>query len=135
MADLSTFPGSSGAYDKQFFRLTILAILLGLLSSAPKPLFACWGPTCGDVFHPYDKWDIHEPSVADIPGAEQVVGAIVDGDTQCIMGVAGSVGGGMLCGGCLVAATGSAGAVAMACAKPCGTTAGSLTAAILKCKA
>lgn len=57
---------------------------------------------------------------------------LVDG--VCAAGVGGSVGGGMLCGGCIASSTASAGATAVACAKPCEATAASLVIALKTCK-
>lgn len=64
-----------------------------------------------------------------IPSADNPLGL-----SGCGGAVATSVGKGMECGGCIAASTVSAGATAIACAVPCGTTAGSLTVAMGICK-
>ena len=50
-------------------RLCLVSVVsVALLTSTSG--MACWGPTCGDVFHPGDKWDVPSPSV---PGASEIV--------------------------------------------------------------
>jgi len=43
------------------------AVALGFTAMTTAwPALACWGPTCGDVFHPDDKWDVKAPALGDI---------------------------------------------------------------------
>jgi hypothetical protein len=43
-------------------RLCLVVAVGSALLTATSGM-ACWGPTCGDVFHPSDKWDVPSPSV------------------------------------------------------------------------
>ena len=57
------------SFTSTIVRSTLLAgsALWGSLS------FACWGPTCGDIFHPEDKWKIPAP-----PSSGQILDNVVD---------------------------------------------------------
>ncbi len=59
---------------------------------------------------------------------------LTDMQKACVLSVAGTVTEGLACGGCISAATGTAGAIAALCKMPCGVAGGSLATAIIACR-
>ena len=114
-------------------RVSVLFILCCQLTTA-NVAWACWGPTCGDIFHPDGKYRVSTPEVDNLLKSVGLdADIVITKDDKCAVAVSTSVGGSMTCGGCLAASTASAGATAIACSNPCGVTAGALLVALKTC--
>lgn len=73
-------------------------------------------------------------AISKASNAALTTAGLTDLQKACVISVAGTVTEGLACGGCISAATGTAGAIAALCKVPCGVASGGLATAIIACR-